>query len=64
MARKEVFVSDLSNEEIPEGTGAAITVKFFDARKGVKILDVTDSEAVALGGRPVKRRGRPPKVEA
>jgi len=64
MARKEVFVSDKSGAEIPEGTGATITVKFHDARKGSKVLDVTDSEADELGGRPVKRRGRPPKVIA
>lgn len=64
MARKEVFVSDRSGEEIPEGTGAQITIKFKDSRKGVRILDVTDTEAEQLGGRPVKRRGRPPKVAA
>ena len=64
MARKEVFVSDQSGAEIPEGTGAQVTVKFHDPRKGVKILDVTDSEAEQLGGRSVKRRGRPPKVIA
>lgn len=64
MARKEVFVSDKSGAEIPEGTGAHVTVKFNDARKGVRVLDVTDEEAEALGGRSVKRRGRPPKVAA
>lgn len=64
MARKEVFVSDRSGQEIPEGTGAHVTVKFNDAKKGVRVLDVTDSEADELGGRPVKRRGRPPKVTA
>ena len=64
MARREVFVSDKSGEEIPEGTGAVVTVKFNDARKGSKVLDVTDAEADELGGRPVKRRGRPPKVLA
>jgi hypothetical protein len=64
MARKEVFVSDKSGEEIAEGTGAHVTVKFFDTRKGVRVLDVTDAEAEELGGRVVKRRGRPPKVAA
>lgn len=64
MAKKEVFVSDKSGEEIPEGTGARVTVKFFDARKGVRVLDVTDAEAEQLGGRAAKRRGRPPKVAA
>lgn len=62
MARKEVFVSDRSGEEIPEGTGAEVTIKFADSRKGVRKLDITDAEAEQLGGRPIKRRGRPPKV--
>ncbi len=64
MARREVFVSDRSGEEIPEGTGASVTVKFNDARKGVRVLDVTDAEAEQLGGRTIKRRGRPPKAPA
>jgi len=62
MAKKEVFVSDRSGQEIPEGTGASVTIKFHDAKKGVRILDITDSEAEELGGRPIKRRGRPPKA--
>jgi len=64
MAKKEVFVSDRSGQEIPEGTGASVTIKFYDARKGIRILDVTDSEAEELGGRQIKRRGRPPKPTA
>lgn len=64
MARKDVYVSDRSGAEIPDGTGAIVTVKFNDVKKGVRVLDVTDSEAEELGGRPVKRRGRPPKVAA
>jgi len=63
VARREVFVSDQSGMEIPEGTGASVTVKFYDARKGVRELDLTDNEADALGGRPRKRRGRPPKQQ-
>lgn len=38
MARKTVFVSDLSGETIAEGKGAAVTIKFADARKGTAIL--------------------------
>lgn len=64
MAKKEVFVSDRSGEEIPYGTGASVTIKFHDAKKGVRILDITDAEAEELGGRTVKRRGRPPKAAA
>ena len=62
MARKQVFVSDRSGSEIPEGSGAQVTVKYNDSKRGTYVLDVTDQEAEELGGRPVKRRGRPPKA--
>ncbi len=64
MARKSVFVSDLSGEEIPEGKGATITIKFRDARKGTIVLDVTDNEGEKLGekGRRQARRGRRAKA--
>lgn len=61
MAKKTVLVSDMSGQEIEEGKGATIRISFRDARKGVRELDVTDSEAEKLGGRQVKRRGRRPK---
>jgi hypothetical protein len=62
MARKQIRVSDMSGEEIPDGKGATIRITFADARKGVRELDVTDTEAAQLGGRPVGRRGRRPKA--
>jgi hypothetical protein len=63
MARKSVLVSDLSGAEIPEGKGAQVTIKFNDARKGIVVLDVTDTEAEQMGakGRRQGRRGRRPK---
>jgi hypothetical protein len=61
MARKTIRVSDRSGEEIPEGKGATVRITFADARKGVRELDLTDSEAESLGGRAVARRGRRPK---
>lgn len=66
MARKSVFVSDLSGEEIPEGKGATVTIKFTDARKGTIVLDVTDAEGDKLGekGRKQARRGRRAKAES
>jgi hypothetical protein len=63
MAKKTVRVSDLSGAEIPNGRGATVRVTFKDARKGVRELDLTDAEAEKLGGRPVGRRGRKPKVQ-
>ena len=66
MARKSIFVSDLSGEEIPDGKGAQVTVKFADARKGTIVLDVTDEEGEELGrkGRRQARRGRRPKSQS
>ena len=64
MARKSIFVSDLSGKEISEGKGAQVTIKFNDARKGSIVLDVTDEEGEELGqrGRRQARRGRRPKA--
>jgi len=62
VARKTIRVSDKSGQEIAEGKGAVVRITFADSRKGVRELDLTDSEAEALGGRAVARRGRKPKV--
>lgn len=66
MARKTIQVSDLSGEEIAEGKGAVVSIKFNDGRKGSIVLDVTDEEAEAMGakGRKQARRGRKPKDAA
>jgi len=64
VARKTVMVSDLSGDEIQEGKGAQVTIRFNDARKGTIVLDVTDDEGEAMGakGRKQARRGRRPKA--
>jgi hypothetical protein len=64
MARKTVFVSDLSGDPIQDGDAATITVRFADARKGIYVLDVTEAEAEELGrkGRKQARRGRRPRA--
>jgi hypothetical protein len=66
MAKKTVFVSDLSGKEIREGSAATISIKFADARRGTYVLDVTDEEAEELGqkGRKQARRGRKPRATA
>jgi hypothetical protein len=56
---KTVLVSDISGDAIEDGKGAVVRVVFNDARKGARVLDVTDAEAEKLGGRSIKRRGRP-----
>jgi hypothetical protein len=66
MARKTVFVSDLSGKEIGNDRDAVtITVKYGDARKGVIVVDAhpDDSEVKRLvqAGRQQARRGRRPK---
>ena len=60
MAKKTVFVSDLSGDPIAEGQGAKITIRYNDARKGIAVLDVTDEEVdeLARKGRKIGRRGR------
>jgi hypothetical protein len=65
VAKKTVFVSDLSGKEIQDGAAAVISIKFSDARKGTYVLDVTEEEAEELGrkGRKQARRGRRPKNE-
>ncbi len=63
MARKTVYVSDLSGKAIEEGKGAKIRITFDDARRGSYEVDATADEAAELGrkGRQVARRGRKPK---
>lgn len=62
MAKKSIYISDLSGQPIAEGKGATITIKFADSRRGIYVLDVTDGEAEELGrkGRKQQRRGRRP----
>lgn len=66
MAKRTIFVSDLSGDQISEGKAARITINFQDARKGTYVLDVTEEEAEELGKKGMKqaRRGRKPKAAA
>lgn len=63
MAKKMVFVSDLSGDPIPDGRSAKIRITFEDGRKPSYEVDATEEEANELGrkGRQVARRGRKPK---
>jgi hypothetical protein len=67
MARKTIFVSDLSGKEIDDARDAVtITVKYGDARKGVIVVDAhpddSDVKRLAQAGRQQARRGRRPKA--
>jgi hypothetical protein len=68
VARKTVFVSDLSGREIDERDAVRITVSFSDARKGQVVVDAhpDDAEVKKLIDRGTKqaRRGRRPKAAA
>jgi hypothetical protein len=67
MAKKVVFVSDLSGREIGEGAAVKITVTFTDQRRGQYVVDAhpDDAEVNVLisKGRKQARRGRPRKTE-
>lgn len=69
MARKTIFVSDLSGREISNPRDAVtITVKFGDARRGQYHVDAhpEDPEVKKLMERGTQqaRRGRKPKVNS
>jgi hypothetical protein len=66
MARKTVFVSDLTGKEIDDREAATVTIKYADARRGQVILDVNAAEVddLAAKGRKQARRGRKPKAVA
>lgn len=63
MARKTIFVSDLTGKPIEDSDAATITIRYADARRGIIVLDANSSEVADLAskGRKQARRGRPPK---
>lgn len=64
MARKTVFVSDLSGKDINEKDAAQVIIKYADARRGQVVLDVNADEVADLAAKGAKqaRRGRKPKA--
>lgn len=66
MARRTIYVSDLSGKEIDERDAANVTIKYADARRGQVVLDVNASEVDDLAAKGTKqaRRGRKPKATA
>jgi hypothetical protein len=64
MARKTIFVSDLTGKEIDERDAATVTIRYQDARRGQVVLDVNASEVEDLASKGTKqaRRGRRPKT--
>ena len=66
MARKTIFVSDLTGRTIDEKDAATVVIKYSDARRGQVVLDVNASEVSDLAAKGAKqaRRGRKPKTAA
>jgi hypothetical protein len=65
MARKTIFVSDLTGKEIDDRNAATLTIRYADARRGQVVLDVNADEIEELAAKGTKqaRRGRRPKAE-
>jgi len=63
VARKTIFVSDLTGKTIDEKEAATVTIRYSDARKGQVVLDVNSNEVADLAAKGTKqaRRGRKPK---
>ena len=63
MARKTIYVSDLSGKEIDERDAAQVVIRYSDARRGQVVLDVNANEVDDLAAKGTKqaRRGRKPK---
>ena len=64
MAKRTIYVSDLTGEEIDEKNAAKVTISYLDARRGQVVLDVNASEVEDLAAKGVRqaRRGRKPKA--
>jgi hypothetical protein len=62
VAKKTIFVSDLSGKEIDEKDAATVTIRYADARRGQVHLDVNANEVDDLAAKGTKqaRRGRKP----
>jgi len=64
MAKRTIFVSDISGKEIDDRDAATVTIRYSDARRGQVVLDVNASEVDDLAAKGTKqaRRGRKPKA--
>ena len=63
MARRTIFVSDLTGKEINERDAAQVVIRYADTRRGQVMLDVNANEVDDLAAKGTKqaRRGRKPK---
>ena len=66
MARKIIYVSDLSGKELDSNSAVRVTVSFNDARRGTYVIDAAESDTevrklISVGTKQA-RRGRKPKA--
>ena len=61
MAKRTVWVSDISGKVIDEKDAAKVTITYGDARRGQIVLDANASKVADLSAKRTKqaRRGRP-----
>jgi hypothetical protein len=66
LARKTIYVSDLTGKEINDKDAAKVTITYSDSRRGQIVLDVNASEVDELASKGTRqaRRGRRPKTTA
>jgi hypothetical protein len=66
MARKTIFVSDLTGKEIDEKNAAQVVINYRDARRGRVVLDVNADEVDDLASKGTKqaRRGVPRSLQS
>jgi len=66
LARRTIFVSDLTGKEIDEKNAATVAIRYADARRGQVVLDVNADEVedLARKGTRQARRGRRPKADS
>jgi hypothetical protein len=63
MAKKTIYISDISGKEIDGKDAAKVTITYSDARRGIVVLDVNADEVADLAAKGARqaRRGRRPK---
>jgi hypothetical protein len=68
MAKKVIFVSDLTGKELDANSAVRVTVSFSDARRGTYVVDAAENDAevqrLITVGTKQARRGRPRKSQS
>ena len=67
MAKKIIYVSDLSGKELDSNSAVRVAVSFSDARRGTFVVDAAEGDAevqklISVGTKQA-RRGRKPKSQ-